>query len=185
MRQLVAEGGAAGRGERRGEGNHEHPERAARENRAREPDLAVAEERAGEHPGDRDPPELRADLDPVGVLQRERIHRNHDEVDRQSEPSAAEPQLRTVDGREQRLLDQPQALSHAIAAVDSWKSSSIGAPAARWAAGTPATASSPRIARLRARSRSSRSNGGLTMTACVAIAVSRSVLAGRTHARSS
>src|SRR5207245_8974301 len=108
----------------------------------------------------RDPPELRADLDPIGVLQRKRIHRDHDEIDRQREPSAAEAQLRTVDWREQRPPDRSQAISHAIAAVDSWKSSSIGAPAASVAGGTPATASSPRVGRLRPRSRWSGSNGG-------------------------
>src|SRR3989449_8724838 len=117
-------------------------------------------------------PELLADFHPVRVLQRQRVHRDDHEVDRKREPSAAEAQLLAVAAREQRSLDLPQALVHAIAAVDSWKSSSIGAPAARCAAGTPATASSPRIALRRARSRSPGSAGGLTRTACARVAAS-------------
>src|SRR5205823_3591375 len=150
----------------RRERDHKHPDRRTREHRAWEAHPSVPKERPYEHPRDRDPPELLAGLDPVRVLQRERVHRDHHEIDREREPTAAEAQLLSIDRREKSLQDRTQPAAHAIAAVDSWKSSSMGAPAARCAAGTPATASSPRIARRRARSRSSRSNGGLTITAC-------------------
>ena len=69
VRQLLAEGGAADRRERRRERDHEHADRPARENRSREPDPPVAHERANQYSDERDPPELRTDLDPVRVLQ--------------------------------------------------------------------------------------------------------------------
>src|SRR5207302_9498410 len=101
------------------------------ESGSREADPPVAHERADQHPDERDPPELLVDLHPVRLLQRQRVHRDQHEIDGERDPPAAETQFLAADAWEERFPDRAPALPHAIAAVDSWKSSSMGAPAAR------------------------------------------------------
>src|SRR5206468_12036802 len=96
---------------------------------------AISEERSHQDSGERDPPEVLVDVHPVRVLERERIHRDDDEVDREREPPAAEAKPPPVHVRKERAQaraeERSELAGHAIAAADSWKSPSSGAPAPR------------------------------------------------------